>query len=272
MTPSAAVERTHAALAFDTLAESYDNLFTRSLIGRGQRDIVWQYLAKTFTTGDHVLELNCGTGEDALFLAQKGISVFACDASQQMVHVARARALREASNLVQVELLPTENLASLQPLRPFDGAFSNFSGLNCVADLQETAQQLARLTVPGASLLFCLSSRFCAFEIIWFLLHGELQKALRRTSGHAAAHVGGFTVPLQYPTVRQLSKLFSPWFSLRSCVGVGVAIPPSFAESWVQKQPHIFKLLQTIDQRLHRIPGLRVIGDHVLLSFERVVS
>jgi SAM-dependent methyltransferase len=273
MTTSAIATQPQAVLAFDSLAESYDDLFTRSSIGRAQRDVVWQTLAMTFAPGSYVLELNCGTGEDAIFLSRRGVSVFACDASERMVRIARSRVLREAPGAaVHVEPLPTEHLSRLQPPRTFDGVFSNFSGLNCVADLRETAQQLALLLAPGAPLLICLSTRFCLFEIVWFILRGQFRKALRRTSGRAVAYVGGFPVALQYPTVRELRRLFSPWFSLRSCTGVGISVPPSFAEKWACGHPRILNSLRAIDRRICRWPVLRAIGDHVLLSFERVSS
>ena len=70
-----------AGRAFDALAERYDGMFTNSLIGRAQRDAVWSMAIRTFKCGDRILELNCGTGEDALFLAHHGITVLACDAS-----------------------------------------------------------------------------------------------------------------------------------------------------------------------------------------------
>jgi ubiquinone/menaquinone biosynthesis C-methylase UbiE len=259
-----------SAPGFDRLAEHYDQLFTHSVIGRIQRNVVWQTLTNTFAPGSNILELNCGTGEDAVFLSQRGFSVFACDASQRMVQVARARILRENQQSVQVELLPIERLSLLQPQRPFDCAFSNFSGLNCVADLHETARQLSILLPPGASLIICMSTKFCVFEILWFLFRGNLKKALRRTSGRATAYVGGLPVSLRYFTITQLRELFLPWFVLRSFVGVGVAIPPTFAESWISKHPHILKLLEVIDRKIYRLPGLRVLGDHILLSFERL--
>ena len=37
-----------AGLAFDTLAERYDDMFTNSLIGRAQRDAVWSMAIRTF--------------------------------------------------------------------------------------------------------------------------------------------------------------------------------------------------------------------------------
>ena len=78
-------------LAFDSLAAKYDDLFTRSMIGRAQRGVVWDALIDTFEPGSHILELNCGTGEDALFLAGHDISVLACDASAHMINTARRR-------------------------------------------------------------------------------------------------------------------------------------------------------------------------------------
>ena len=40
-----------AAHAFDQLAESYDALFTESLIGQAQRAAVWKYADKIFSPG-----------------------------------------------------------------------------------------------------------------------------------------------------------------------------------------------------------------------------
>ena len=122
-------------LAFDSLAATYDDLFTRSMIGRAQRDAVWAAMINTFKPGSHILELNCGTGEDALFFARHEVSLVACDASEKMIQTARDRMRTEAPQAsIEFELLPTEDLWKLGTREKFDGAFSNFSGLNCVAD------------------------------------------------------------------------------------------------------------------------------------------
>jgi hypothetical protein len=217
-------------LAFDSLAARYDDLFTRSTIGRAQRDAVWDVLIDTFEPGAHILELNCGTGEDALFLADHCVSV----------------------------------------VEPFDGAFSNFSGLNCVADLNRTARDLANLVTMGAPVLVCLSTRFCLSEMIWYLLHGQVRKAFRRFSGTATARVGEFTVKVQYPTLRALKRMFSSHFILRSCTGIGVAVPPSYVEPVMRRYPRFLSMLSRIDKRIARLPWFRTIGDHMLVHFERV--
>ena len=258
-------------LAFDSLAATYDDLFTRSMIGRAQRDAVWDALINTFKPGSHILELNCGTGEDALFFARHEVSLVACDASEKMIQTARDRMRTEAPQAsIEFELLPTEDLWKLGTREKFDGAFSNFSGLNCVSDLNRTARDLAGLVTVGAPVVICLSTRFCLSEMAWYLLHGQVRKAFRRSSGIATARVGGFAVKVQYPTLRAVKRMFFPHFELRSCIGIGLAVPPSYLEPVACKFPRVLNLLCQIDKRICRLPWLRTIGDHMLLRFERV--
>jgi SAM-dependent methyltransferase len=260
-----------ALLAFDSIAAGYDELFTRSTIGRAQRGVVWDALLNTFEPGAHILELNCGTGEDALFLARHDISVVACDGSEGMIRTARKRKQNEDPDApIHFKLLPTEQLAKLHPGHLFDGVLSNFSGLNCVSNLDPVVWNLASLVTPSASLLICLSTRFCLAETLWFLLHGDFRRAFRRTPGVAHAKVSEFMVKVHYPTLRQVKQSFSPWFRLRSCTGIGVAVPPSYLEPMIRKYPRLLGLLRWIDKRISHLPLLRIMGDHMLLHFERV--
>src|SRR5258708_13961969 len=125
-----------AGTAFDQLAADYDQRFTYSIIGRAQRNAVWKILTNTFKANDNILELNCGTGEDAIFLAGRGVSVFACDASQQMIARSEQRLTRQSTLLPVVFChLPTERISELRPEFRFSCAFSNFSGVKCIRDL-----------------------------------------------------------------------------------------------------------------------------------------
>jgi ubiquinone/menaquinone biosynthesis C-methylase UbiE len=258
------------SLAFDSVAEQYDDHFTRSVVGRAQRDAVWQKAAVTFSSGQHILELNCGTGEDALFFARHGISVTALDASKQMVLQARRRRELEAPDSpIRFELLPTEDLAELNEAQLFDGVFSNFSGLNCVPDLAAVVEQLSARVKPGAPLLLCLSTRFCLWEIFWYLLRGNFRKAFRRCGGHATARFNDYTIHVHYPTLRCLCTLFAP-FTLRSCTGIGIMVPPSYLEPWARKHPQLISALSRIDRALCNLPVFRIIGDHMLLHFEKI--
>jgi len=258
------------ATAFDRVATSYDELFTRTAIGRAQRAQVWSRLLTAFHPGDRILELNCGTGEDARFLAQHGISVLACDASAAMIDVAAGYSvLTERARSIEYRQLANEELFRLSPRVPFDGAFSNFSGLNCVADLQPVARNLASLVRPEARVLICLWSRVCLTETVWFLVRGETKKAFRRFLGKATARLGDSSIPISYPTIARVRKAFAPWFRLETRRAIGLFVPPSYVESWARSNTRAMSRLEKLDRTFAAWPILRDSGDHVLLEFVR---
>jgi len=257
--------------AFDAVADSYDEIFTRSVIGRAQRRLVWRVLADTFRVGDRILELNCGTGEDALFLGKQGMSVDACDGSARMIDVARKRKASEGPTLpIQFRRLSTEDLGVFRPSLPFDGVLSNFSGLNCVRNLDRVASELSILIRRGGKLVLCLYNRVCAWELIWFGLGGRFSKASRRLRGSAVGHLGSSSIRVWYPGVRQVKRAFSPWFQLLSVRAVGLFVPPSYIEFWAREHAGIISHLETADWAVGHWPVLRGLGDHVLLQFGKV--
>jgi ubiquinone/menaquinone biosynthesis C-methylase UbiE len=260
-----------AGAAFDRIAQDYDQVFTNTLIGRAQRNAVWKVLTRAFRANDKVLELNCGTGEDAIFLAGNGISVFAVDASPQMIASAERR-LHHYSPQIPVVFceLPTERLEELHAETQFDGAFSNFSGLNCIADLGAVAASLASLVKQNGRLLLCFSTRFCLIEILYYLAVGQWRKALRRCKGYTEVTIDGAQFTVYYPTLSKICRSFAPYFRLDSYTGIGVTVPPSYLEGWARQHPRLFLLLRRLEERFATLPVLRSTGDHVLLCFEKV--
>ena len=239
-----------ASAAFDCMAQTYDGTFTESAIGRAQRNVVWDALQKAFRPGDRVLELNCGTGEDALFLTKRGISVLGCDASARMIEVAERRKSMEApGSSLEFRVLRNEDVDTLTPPTPFDGVVSNFSGLNCVADPSQVVRKLTHLVKPGATALICISTRICLWETL--------------------ARLGEITVPVWYPTIPAMRRAFAPWFRLRSFRAVGLFVPPSYVEPWLRNHKPVLARLEAMDRIFAGWPVLRGVGDHVLLEFER---
>ena len=257
---------------FDAVAARYDETFTSSIIGRAQRGAVWRELAKTFRSGDHILEIGCGTGVDACFLAQRGVRVLASDPSAQMIDVATRRVRQsELQALVRTRVLRGEDIATLAPDELFDGAFSNFGALNCVDDLKQVARGLARLLKPGATVVFCWIGPCCMWETIWYLAQGNRKQAFRRfkPEGVSARIADGAFIHVRYPSVRFLARTFAPEFQVKSVQGIGVAVPPSYLEPWARRHPHLLQLCEHLDSWLGRCPGIRSLGDHVLVRLQR---
>lgn len=257
---------------FDAIAPRYDDIFTSSRIGQAQRAAVWKGLAKAFRPGARILEIGCGTGVDAAFLAQRGVHVVACDSSSQMIDAANSRIRDEGlQNFVQTIPLRAEDLATLYPSELFDGAYSNFGALNCVNDLGSLARNLAHLIKPGATALLCWMGPFCLWETLWYIGKRDAAKAFRRMhrNGITAKIADGAFIQVHYPSLRTLKRVFAPEFRLRSFSGVGVTVPPSYLEAWAAQFPRTLGCCVWMDSFLGRCPGVRIFADHILLRFER---
>ena len=279
---STALKTSFRDAPFDALADTYDQTFTFSRIGRAQRGEVTREMDRVFRPGQRVLEINCGTGVDALHLATRGVAVLACDVAPRMIEVARQRAdkARLEGHLqapIEFRVLAIERIGLLRAASfdaQFDGALSNFSGLNCVAELSAVARDLAMLLKPGARVVLCLFGGFCAWEVLWYLGHGNPGKAFRRLrTGNALVKLAvGEDVPVRYFSVRELCRRFSPHFRLESWKGVGVAVPPTYMEAWAQRFPNVLNLAAYADRWLGRCPLMRAMSDHVLMTFERSMA
>jgi ubiquinone/menaquinone biosynthesis C-methylase UbiE len=260
------------AAPFDAVALEYDDTFTSSVVGRAQRLAVWKELANAFRAGDRVLEIGCGTGEDACFVAQRGIRVTACDSSSQMIAVAERKIAKDGlQDFVSALQLRAEEISSLRSGEAFDGAFSNFGALNCIADLHRLARDLAGILRPGANLVLCWMGPTCLWEMLWYLAHGSRERAFRRFKrGGVTASLGPHaSVHVHYPSIRLLVHAFAPEFRLKSVTGIGVAVPPSYAELWAQRHPGWLRFFERADRALGRLPGTRLLGDHVLVHLQR---
>ena len=261
---------------FDAIAEQYDATFSSSIIGQLQRGAVWDALVKSFRPGSRILDLGCGTGVDACFLAERGMNVIACDKSVQMLRVAgrRIAGLPHTAGSVQLRLLPAEELSILSIDGRFDGAYSNFGAVNCVGDIAKLASDLGLLLKPRANLLLCLIGPVCAWETVWYLLHGNPGKAFRRFHGRSvpAKLEGSEAFDVYYRSVRSIQSVCAPDFCLKSIRGIGVAVPPSYVEPWARRFPAIVRLGASADRYLGFCPGIRGLADHVLLRFERTAQ
>ena len=253
------------AAAFDQLAPAYDADFTASRIGTLLRAAVWRRVHATFPPGARVLDLGCGTGEDAVHLAASGRRVVAVDGSPEMVTRAREKAhARGLSHRIDVHELALERLDELPGDERFDAVLSNFGALNCVADLPALAASLARRTAPGARLALCMMGPLVPWEWGWFLARGEPRKAFRRLRRGGALWRG---VRIRYPSPGAVARAVSA-FRVTRVGALGALIPLPAAERWAVGHPRLLDALARWEQRLEGTPPLPWLADHFLLELE----
>jgi SAM-dependent methyltransferase len=258
--------------AFDAVADRYDDEATDQPISRWVRGLVWARLEALFPPGSRVLELGCGTGEDACWLAARGVHVTATDASPAMLEVtARKAADAGLSAWITTRLLDLRS-ASAWALVPgaFDGAFSNYGPLNCIGEWHTLGTALAGAIRTGGRLGLAVMGPFCAWETAWHALHLDLRTAARRWRGQATARIGGVAFPVYYPTPARVCRDLGPSFRMRTLTGLGVFLPPSDLYAALGKRPRLARTLLRLEQRLAARWPFRHFGDHFWIELERV--
>lgn len=258
--------------AFDGVAAGYDAAFTELPLGRWLRGMVWERLDRAFEPGQHVLELGCGTGEDAVHMAERGLHVTATDVSPGMLDVTSHKAASAGlADRVTVAPLDLTDFAAwtAQETDPFDGVVSNFGPLNCVEDRQALTGQLAGLLRPGGRVVVVVMGPVCPWEIGWHLLHAQPRTAFRRFRSGVTATVGEGTLRVWYPSARRLEREFSPYFRTLELAGIGTLLPPSGMASMADRAPRLFNTLASIDRRAAGTLPWRWLNDHYLMMLER---
>lgn len=262
--------------AFDEVAPRYDATFTDGTLGRWLRNVVWSEMSCAYASGDTVLDLGCGTGEDACHLAGRGVNVIATDASGAMLEVTAAKARRYGADgrvtLHRLDLLSSyieTDLTSLTSGRMIDGAYSDFGPLNCVPDRAPLARALAKVIKPGGTVIAVVMSPLCPWEAGWYLVHAHPRTAVRRLRHGVHSVVGGREFRVWYPSPRRLRREFDPHFAHVKTVGVGVILPPSDLGHVVSHAPGLFNRLNAMDDRIRgTLPG-QWLNDHYLSVFRR---
>lgn len=252
--------------AFDARAQGYDGQFTRTRIGTAMRAAVWTRCAARFRPGFRILEMNCGTGEDARWLASQGMQVLATDISAPMIEVAQRKLAGLPENrAVQFQTLAWEQLGRLVAT-PFDGMLSNFGGLNCVADLQGAASSLATTLRPGAIAILCIMGPRVPWEWLWFLAHGRPGAAFRRLRRNR--EWSGIT--LHYPSITATVRAFAPNFRPLRVGAIGALLPPPYTEGSLGRYPRLLGALERLERRWEVQWPLPQLADHYLLELERL--
>ncbi len=250
--------RARTAAAFSAEATVYDEGFGRNPIGQRFRAVFQARLATLFPAGARVLDLGCGTGEDALSMAARGVFVHAIDVAPGMAARTRSKAdaLRLDARHLHVETRPAEDVAGCG--RDFDGAYSDFGALNC-ADLRAVGQGLARALRPGAPVLLSLMGPYPLPA--WLSARLRARPPVR---GARVPRVAGLEVATDYLPIHEVRRRLGDAFTWRGARALGVLMPDPNYAAWGQRWPRLLATLAHAEDCVRGWPGLRALGDHVL--------
>jgi len=255
---------------FDKAAANYDAVFTNSVIGKLQRSLVYEHLSKILKSkpNQEILEINCGTGEDAVWMANKNHHVMATDISKEMLTRAKDKADLPNLTYKQVDLT---KLSAVFPDQKFDLIFSNFGGLNCLSKIQleDFFRSSSEIIAPNGKLVLIIMPKNTLWEQSYFLWKRNFKNVFRRKKEVAIADVNGEKVTTYYYNPKDIVHLSKSYFEISACKPIGFFAPPSYLESFFKDKPKLISLLNNLEQKIKNQSWLSKYADHYLIVVEK---
>ncbi|MCK0178945.1 class I SAM-dependent methyltransferase [Flavobacteriaceae bacterium S0862] len=255
---------------FDIASRNYDTAFTFSNIGKAQRQLVFKYLDPILNQEKKlsILELNCGTGEDAISFAKSDHEILATDISEGMIKVAKAKTNSE--NLTfKIQDINGINESTFSTT--FDFIFSNFGGFNCLSnnEINLFFKTATKLLNPEGKIVLVIMPKHCLWEQLYFIMKGHFNNVKRRkTNKSIVANVDGVNVKTWYYNPKDIEALTESSYITNKVKPIGLTIPPSYLEdSFLAKKPFL-SIFKSIDNLITRSFWAKY-ADHFLIELKK---
>ncbi|HTE27805.1 class I SAM-dependent methyltransferase [Flavitalea sp.] len=257
--------------AFTAQSVMFDKLYGDDSMIAYKRTRVRQHISKYLKTGSELLELNCGTGEDAFYFARHGFRVHATDMSSGMLdELMQKKSVRPGSDVITVEQCSFTKLSNLKNKGPFDYVYSNFGGLNCTGDLNKVLADLTPLIKPGGFLTLVIISKFCLWESL-LIFKGKFRTAFRRffSGDGRQARAEGKNFKCWYYNPSFIINTLKDQFSTVALEGLCTIVPPSYLQGFPEKHPRIFAYLCRQENRKKSAYPWKYMGDYFIITLQK---
>ena len=269
--PSHHINEEQASAAFTKQAVKFDALYSDNTIIKYKRERVRQHVQQFILPQSDVLELNSGTGEDAVWFAQQGHSVHATDISEGMQEQLqqKIKALQLQQN-ISTEIISFTQLQNLQQHKQYDYIFSNFAGLNCTGELDKVLRSFSVLLRPEGKITLVMLPKFCLWEFL-LLFKGKFKTAFRRlfSSKGVTAHLEGEYFTCWYYNPSFVKHHLQNEFELLAVEGLCTLVPPSYMEGFAEKYPSLFQSLKNKENKWKAKWPWKFIGDYYIISLQK---
>jgi len=260
-----------AAKAFSNQSVLFDEIYSDDTIIQYKRARVRAHVNAFIKPGSHILELNAGTGEDAIFFAGEGHTVHATDISTGMLDQLKEKVNSKGlSGKITSELCSYTSLENLVEKGPYDHIFSNFAGLNCTDQLDKVLLSLSPLVNQNGIVTLVILPKFCLWEFL-LIGKGKFKTAFRRFSSKkgARSHIEGEYFTCWYYNPSYIIAHLEKDFELLQTEGLCTFVPPSYIVHFAEKYPKSYNWLCRLENRYRFSWPWRSIGDYYMISLRR---
>lgn len=263
-------EKANIRKGFSNISHDYEMLDKTSGLILWMRNKVRTHFASTLNEKDNILEINSGSGIDAVFFAKNGYRVHATDVAEGMVNYVKSKIVsKDLQEYLTCEMLSFNNLDKLKN-RHYNRIFSNFGGLNCspIDELETVFYSFKEILKPQGSVTLVIMPRICLWE--FFKIFKGNSTAFRRLNKNGVlANIKGEKVRTYYHSARKIKTMLEADFENFKIENISFLGPTGNRNDFCERHPFIFKILSSFDTISNKIPFLRGYGDYYILTAER---
>jgi len=254
--------------AFSRQSEVFDDLYEENKLSEYLRARFREEILSQLKPGAAILELNCGTGMDALFFAEKGFKILATDNAPGMLEKLDQKiAFKNMKEEITTLRCSFNDIRTIQN-KKFDHIISNFGGLNCTNRLDQVLEQFSELLNPGGKATLMIMPRVCPWELL-MLFKGDFKTAFRRFKKGTPAHIEGTHFLCYYYNPAYITKVLQTDFKRKTLKGVFITVPPEFYANFVERYPKLFSFLRKIDAAICGWFPFTYCCDHYIITLEK---
>ena len=260
--------------SFNAIAAGYDSRDNSNPILIWMRSIVHKVYLKHLPANAKLLELNAGTGVDAVFLAENGFSVLATDISDKMIEVIQSKvktagAVRSEKSKIEAKTVSFEDVSKIAEC-DFDAVISNFGGLNCINDFSKLSDDLASKLKPNGLFIAVVMNKICPWEIFYYMLKLNFKEAFRRFNKQGImAELNGEKVHTFYFSPGEFAAAFSRNFTTVKLYTLALNTQPPYLLGIYNVLKPLVKLWMKIDELVKSLPLFNRMGDHFIMVMKK---
>ncbi|HEY1039332.1 MAG TPA: class I SAM-dependent methyltransferase, partial [Bacteroidia bacterium] len=213
----------------------------------------------------NVLEINCGTGEDARWLGSQGLKVEASDISEGMIEVCKQKKVP-----ANFSVCDTRNLLSKYNTQLFDMIFSNFGGLNCLnpGEIKQFMADSTELLKPNGMIAAVIMGRNCIWERYYFRKKKDSRKNRRLAKTGVNTTIKGEHFLTYYYSPGEFYDAGKEYFELVACKPIGLFVPPSWFNQGFKNKKGLLGALYFFE-KLFPVSFFADKADHYLILLQK---
>jgi ubiquinone/menaquinone biosynthesis C-methylase UbiE len=243
-----------------------DDDFINPILQRCRQQI-YAHVDQVIKPNSSILELNAGTGIDAVRFARMGHRVHATDLSDGMIKSLRKKVSHfQLEGHISVQQLSFDQLDRLNGQK-FDFIFSNFGGLNCIDDLLKVTKNIPEILNPLGFATWVIMPPVCPWEILG-ILKGNPKAFRRFTRNGTVAQLENESFPVWYHSLGSIKKAFGQRFRLVKHEGLAALSPPPYAKTFADHHPVLNNVVQAIDSTVRNYFPFNRWADHIIVTFQ----